>query len=665
MASAFSAPDASIISHTPSLDPSLLASTSKALGRSISDLYDVPFTIQRILQGGFKRVALQFSDEGLGDSIPIYWELKNGLEAATSQGQTPADLFLLADTSYGNCCVDEVAAAHVEADVVVHYGHACLSPTARLPVIYVFPKKVMKPVEGSRRGGIGAELARGAREALDGWEGQERKAILLTYDVGYAYAAEQVYQEMTQELQNGTTAAEASGSTPKKLPPLILATLDTARNFEDRIARPIPPRQEGEPRTNGCCRPDGVCSTNGSRQNGDACSSSPANGVQTNGSSCCSGGSSLPPLPSTSTSDPERLAGGDGSGRLYHLPPDTTLSDCLILYLGSESLALTNLLLRAGPTTPVLSHDPSNSDRGCRREDGRTNRLLMRRYAAVQKARDAEVVGLLVGTLGVQSYLPLLAHLRQLLTGRRPGESKTTLSSRSRKNAGRKVYTISVGKLNPAKLANFQEVDVFVLLACPENSLVDAVDPTGLRSKEFYKPIVTPFEMMLALDEEGRGWTGEYVLEMERLLATQEQEEQDVAVAARDGSLPLVASVARDAGEPEQRSDDDDQPHFSLVTGKYVSRRKFRHNNSNDDDDDDSASDDQSTERSGVISLRDSTSSNGKMTRILDSANARHLATRSWKGLEQRLGLDEPSVLEEGRQGIAKGYAEADGTKEG
>jgi diphthamide biosynthesis protein 2 len=55
------------------------------------------------------------------------------------------------------------------------------------------------------------------------------------------------------------------------------------------------------------------------------------------------------------------------------------------------------------------------------------------------------------------SYLPLIAHLRQLLVGKH-----------------KKAYTISVGKLNPAKLANFAEIECFVLVACPENSLVDA-----------------------------------------------------------------------------------------------------------------------------------------------------------------------------------------------
>ena len=51
-------------------------------------------------------------------------------------------------------------------------------------------------------------------------------------------------------------------------------------------------------------------------------------------------------------------------------------------------------------------------------------------------------------------------------------------------------YTIAVGKLNVPKMANFLEIDVFVLVACPENSLLD--------SQEFYKPVVTPFEMEIA-----------------------------------------------------------------------------------------------------------------------------------------------------------------------
>ena len=36
---------------------------------------------------------------------------------------------MLGDTSYGECCVDEVAAQHLNADAVIHFGHTCLTPS--------------------------------------------------------------------------------------------------------------------------------------------------------------------------------------------------------------------------------------------------------------------------------------------------------------------------------------------------------------------------------------------------------------------------------------------------------------------------------------------------------------------------------------------------------
>lgn len=41
-----------------------------------------------------------------------------------------------------------------------------------------------------------------------------------------------------------------------------------------------------------------------------------------------------------------------------------------------------------------------------------------------------------------------------------------------------------------------------------------------------------------------------------------------------------------------------------------------------------------------------------------DSAAGQFLQERSWKGLETRLGEDAPSVLEQGRSGIARGYGD-------
>lgn len=62
------------------------------------------------------------------------------------------------------------------------------------------------------------------------------------------------------------------------------------------------------------------------------------------------------------------------------------------------------------------------------------------------------------------------------------------------KASGRKCYTFLVGKPNVPKLANFPEVDAFVLVACPENSLADA--------RDYMQPVVTPYELDLALNRD-------------------------------------------------------------------------------------------------------------------------------------------------------------------
>lgn len=59
--------------------------------------------------------------------------------------------------------------------------------------------------------------------------------------------------------------------------------------------------------------------------------------------------------------------------------------------------------------------------------------------------------GILVGTLGVAGFLQAAERIRGLAQA-----------------AGKKTYTILMGKPSPAKLANFPEVEVFVLVADPQ-----------------------------------------------------------------------------------------------------------------------------------------------------------------------------------------------------
>ncbi|KAL9623052.1 MAG: hypothetical protein Q9160_002566 [Pyrenula sp. 1 TL-2023] len=152
--------------------------------------YEIQRTLSVIRSRKWKRVALQFPDEMLPDAPRVYRLLRNRLEKisstddigrprndvelspksdqkendvqkatsaienlslASKEDTLPPKLYILADTSYGSCCVDEIAAEHVNADSIVHYGRACLSPTARLPVLHIFTKNILNldPVIGT------------------------------------------------------------------------------------------------------------------------------------------------------------------------------------------------------------------------------------------------------------------------------------------------------------------------------------------------------------------------------------------------------------------------------------------------------------------------------------------------------------------------------------
>lgn len=51
-----------------------------------------------------------------------------------------AETVVLGDVTYGACCVDDLAAAALGADLLVHYGHSCLVPvqSCAVPMLYVF-----------------------------------------------------------------------------------------------------------------------------------------------------------------------------------------------------------------------------------------------------------------------------------------------------------------------------------------------------------------------------------------------------------------------------------------------------------------------------------------------------------------------------------------------
>ena len=92
---------------------------------------DIDATAQHIRRG-FSRVALQFPDEFLSLAPGVLRALELALVGSS------AELFVMADTSFDGFQIDYVAAQHLGADLIVHYGPADLEAEGPIEVRFVF-----------------------------------------------------------------------------------------------------------------------------------------------------------------------------------------------------------------------------------------------------------------------------------------------------------------------------------------------------------------------------------------------------------------------------------------------------------------------------------------------------------------------------------------------
>ncbi|XP_022101645.1 2-(3-amino-3-carboxypropyl)histidine synthase subunit 2-like [Acanthaster planci] len=501
MATAFSSDGSEIIQR--SIEVSAIQASLEA---DLPSAYEIPRCVDFIRKNGYSKVALQFPDELLPDSSSIVKLL---------QQETSATVFILADTSYGSCCVDEIAAQHANADSIIHFGRACLSPTSRLPVLYVFGRR---PIDEDH-----------CCEIFQEFFGDSSKPVVVMYDVVYAHCVDSLARRLMEVLPVVVVSR------------IVDPAIDLGRNT-----------------------------------------------LNLNNSRTSSGGDD-----DDGTDVDLALLSMSNTfcqfGRRFTIGCEHALEDYAVFYVGAQTTTLTNLMMTYN-RCPFFTYDPEQ--RRSHRETLNVNRALMKRYYLIERARDANVVGIVAGTLGVRDYLTVINQLKTLL-----------------KKAGKKTYTFVVGKLNVAKLANFMEVDIYVLVSCPENSLID--------SSEFYKPVVTPFEMEIACNR-AREWTGEYVTDFRQILPG----------AAKHVELP-----SSDSEEREVPTD------ISLVTGKLRSLGR--------------------TEEASDVTASDALVRRDKMMTVgTVHANASEfLAGRSWQGLEQQLGQTPVAKAVEGRLGIAASYS--------
>ena len=348
-------------------------------------------------------------------------------------------LFILADTSYSACCVDEVAAEHVEADVVVHYGRACLSPTARLPVIHVFTIQ---------------ELDHGpVVETFESTYPEKDARIIIAADMPYVSHV----QSLAEELRR--------------------------RGYENLFETSI----RHDP-------------------------------------------SSLIPnrtVPPSTLHDSSDLT----SWRLFHIssPPQA-----LLLTLASRVSSI-----------HIYSTDHTSNSSSTALQAS-TSLALRRRYALVTRLSRASIIGILANTLSVHAYQAALEGTQARIAA-----------------AGKKSYVFAMGRLNSAKIANFAEVDGWVVLGCWESSLIE--------NSEFDKPVAAPFELELALQgDKQRIWTGEWRGDFANMTSLPAAG-NDANHNSNDGDEGEKDKSEGDGGWQELGSDSESEPpEFDLRTGRYI-----------------------------------------------------------------------------------------------
>lgn len=509
------------IIEAPATD-SLLTSTLQ--DAELSLIYDVQRTAHEISLGGWRNIALQFPDHMLVDAPRVAQLLDAELRNLCVIDDGTVRVHILADTSYSACCVDEIAAEHANAHVVVHYGRACLSSTSRLPVIYV-------STSHSLDHHVVVERFRSEFADLD-------SSVVLMADLPY-----QNHVGAVTSLLEAKGYRNLRGTAVERDPN---ATIPNRRILGPRMTQDI-----------------------------------------------------------------------IRSYSVFHISDPPT---ALLLVLQTRFASL-HVLATSNPSALAVEN-PTLRAAG----------LIRRRFARVLSLASAGVVGILVNTLSVSNYLSSIDSLRRKIS-----------------KAGKKSYTVVVGKLNPAKLANFAEIEGWVVVGCWESGLVED-------DAAYWRPVVTPYEMEVALmNEEERIWGLDWWGGLERLgLGTPAPDDESFREQGRS--------------TPEQESfyeiDEEESlpPQFDLRTGKLVSHsRPMRLTAGGAASLDRQGADVERTNRTTCHALV--TRKMGELAQIngVASPGAEYLRSkRTWQGLGSDFNQESSTPIEEGRSGVARGYSVGD-----
>ncbi|ESN90848.1 hypothetical protein HELRODRAFT_194636 [Helobdella robusta] len=280
-----------------------------------------------------------------------------------------------------------------------------------------------------------------------------------------------------------------------------------------------------------------------------------------------------------------------------------------IIYIGGEDSFITSLLMRLNECSCAIYKVEEDSF-----VDGWScNKLLKKRYYMVEKARDANFIGIIVSTFSnfsTQVIEKLKTSIRQV---------------------GKRYRIYSPGSLNPAKLANVSEFDAFVYVSCPLNAFIDCSD--------YLQPIVTPYEMLLAC-KRTFAWTGDYLLDLGELARKVNADDDDTLVGDVTMDVSLITGRTRKIGLGEYEQQQQQQRHRN---NKNNNKRSCCHG------DESCCHSDEDGDVKEIACL-------GSRSIAAQSSYGEHWSARSWRGLEMKLGETDVVAVVDGCTGIPTSY---------
>lgn len=350
----------------PPVDPVLLEKTLQESNLPKAYSFEIPKTIQRIVNLNASHIALQMP-EGLLLYATVLSDVLQRLVPCLQQ------VSILGDVTYGACCIDDLGAQALGAQLLVHYGHSCLVPIQHtvIPCLYVF--------------------------------------VELTIDVPHVV-----------DCLGLTVNATAN----QKLPHVYL--LGTIQ-FRHSLMK----TQE-------------ILNEQGYE---------------------------------TSIPQAKPLSPGEVLGCTSPVLAEETAPDSIVLFIADGRFHLESTMISNPQISKFYRYDPYSKT--LTEESYEHEKMKALRQVAIEKAKSANVFGILLGTLGRQGNPAILSRIQKKF-----------------KEKGKRYFIMLVSEITPAKLKLLEDkIDAWVQIACPRLS----VDwGHHLSSK---RPVLNPYELFVCLEE--------------------------------------------------------------------------------------------------------------------------------------------------------------------